>query len=114
MFLQTDHPKYWEYLLKVVPLLFDFQEQMGTWPDAPKGRTRREILAIKRGLPVFRGWGTPKQDLSPIDLNAIAESAPLPHFDADRSLHELDESELDDSKPRDAAPRRRRRGGRRG
>lgn len=114
LFLQTDHPKYWEYLLEVIPLLFDFHEQTGTWPDAPKGRTRREILALKRGLPVFRGWGIPKQNQTESDLNAIVESAPLPLFDADRSLCDLDETELDESTLRDEEPRRPRRGGRRG
>jgi tRNA (guanine-N7-)-methyltransferase len=95
LFLQTDHPAYWSYLQQVVPLLFDFHEQQAPWPDAPKGRTRREILALKRGLPVFRGWGTPKYELSASAIQTIVETAPLPLFDADRSLCDLDESELE-------------------
>src|SRR5262249_10523478 len=114
LFLQTDHPKYWEYLLGVVPLLFDFQQQLGTWPDAPKGRTRREILALKRGLPVFRGCGAPKQGLSESEIASIVENAPMPRFDADRSLCELDEFEREETTPRDEGFRRRPGGGRRG
>jgi len=114
VFLQTDHPAYWTYLLSVVPLLFDFQEQQGPWPDAPKGRTRREILALKRGLPVFRGRGTPKQGLDHGAIEAIVARAPLPTFDADRSLCDLDEREAEDATQRGAGPPWRRRGGRRG
>jgi tRNA (guanine-N7-)-methyltransferase len=109
--LQTDHPAYWDYLLTTVPLFFEFHEQKGPWPDAPKGRTRREILALKRGLPVFRGWGTPKQG---IDTDALLAGAPMPTFDADRSLCELDDLEADDATPPGGGLGRRRRGGRRG
>ena len=56
-FLQTDNPGYWRYTQQVVPAFFDFEERERTWPDAPKGRTRREIIALRRGLPVFRGSG---------------------------------------------------------
>src|SRR5207302_2491540 len=45
---------YWRYLQEVVPVFFEWHEQPGTWPDAPKGRTRREIIALRRGLPVYR------------------------------------------------------------
>lgn len=103
LFLQTDHPKYWSYLQEVAPLLFDFREQVGPWPDAPKGRTRREILALKRGLPVFRGWGTRRQGLSESEIEAIVESAPLPLFDADRSLCDLDETESEEPTRPDVA-----------
>ncbi len=43
--IQTDNPAYWQYLAAVIPRLFDFHPQRGPWPDAPEGRTRREILA---------------------------------------------------------------------
>ena len=92
LFLQTDHPAYWEYLESVVPRLFDFHQQPGPWPDAPKGRTRREIIALKRGLPVFRCWGTPKR-LDAAAITELVDEAPLPTFDADRSLWEIDEAE---------------------
>src|SRR5947209_4349708 len=66
-FLQTDNPGYWHYMQQVVPMFFDFEEQTRTWPDAPKGRTRREIIALRRGLPVFRGSGKAKAGLSEPD-----------------------------------------------
>jgi tRNA (guanine-N7-)-methyltransferase len=92
-FLQTDNPGYWKYMQSVVPMFFDFDEQKGTWPDAPKGRTRREIIALREGLPVFRGSGCARTDLSPAEAVRLAESLPPPVFNADRSLQRLDELE---------------------
>jgi tRNA (guanine-N7-)-methyltransferase len=89
--VQTDNPGYWKYITKVVPVFFAFAEHTGRWPDAPKGRTRREIIAIKKGLPVFRGQGTAKPALSEADAVALAEKLPPPTFDADRRLRELDQ-----------------------
>lgn len=91
-FVQTDNPGYWKYMRQMVPVFFDFHEQPGTWPDAPKGRTRREIIALRRGLPVFRGWGT-ALEVSEGDALRLAQSLPPPVFDADRRLRELDELE---------------------
>lgn len=92
-FVQTDNPGYWQYIRAVVPCFFDFQEQERTWEDAPKGRTRREIIALRRGLPVFRGRGTVKPGLSEVEALRLAETLPPPTFDADRRLQELDEVE---------------------
>lgn len=94
-FVQTDNPGYWKYIRQVVPVFFDFEERDGTWPDAPKGRTRREIIALRRGLPVFRGSGTAKAALSEAEAVRRAEALPPPVFDADRGLRELDEIERD-------------------
>jgi tRNA (guanine-N7-)-methyltransferase len=88
--LQTDNPGYWRYITDVVPVFFDFHERIGRWPDAPKGRTRREIVALKQGLPVFRGYGTAKADLSEAQAMTLAEALPPPIFNADRRLRELD------------------------
>jgi tRNA (guanine-N7-)-methyltransferase len=88
--LQTDNPGYWRYITDVVPVFFDFHERIGRWPDAPKGRTRREIVALKQGLPVFRGHGTAKADLSEAQAMTLAEALPPPIFNADRRLRELD------------------------
>jgi tRNA (guanine-N7-)-methyltransferase len=74
----------------VVPVFFDFRELPGRWPDAPKGRTRREIIAMQKKLPVFRGEGFAKRDLGEADAVALAESLPPPAFDADRRLRDLD------------------------
>ncbi len=92
-FIQTDNPGYWRYIREVVAVFFDFNERIGCWPDGPKGRTRREIIALRRGLRVFRGSGTAKIGLSAADALYLAESLPPPSFDADRRLRELDELE---------------------
>jgi tRNA (guanine-N7-)-methyltransferase len=94
-FVQTDNPGYWRYMQEVVPMFFAFHEQPGTWPDAPKGRTRREIIALRRGLPVFRGRGEARAGLSEADALRLAESLPPPVFDADRRYRELDSLEND-------------------
>ena len=74
-------------------MFFEFAEREGTWPDAPKGRTRREIIALRRGLPVFRGSGKAREGLSEEEALRLAEALPPPVFDADRRLRELDEME---------------------
>ncbi|HEY7330349.1 MAG TPA: methyltransferase domain-containing protein [Gemmataceae bacterium] len=97
-FIQTDNPGYWRYIREIVPVFFEFHERIGRWPDAPKGRTRREIIALRRGLPIFRGYGTARQGLSEADALRLAEALPPPVFDADRRLRELDEWEKRESK----------------
>ncbi len=92
-FIQTDNPGYWRYIREIVPVFFDFYERIGKWPDAPKGRTRREIIALRRDLPVFRGSGPAKTNLSEENARALAEALPPPVFDADRRLRQLDEDE---------------------
>jgi tRNA (guanine-N7-)-methyltransferase len=89
-FTQTDNPGYWRYIRQVVPVFFEFEERTAPWPDAPKGRTRREIIALRRGLPVFRGVGRARTGLSEAHALRLAERLPLPVFDADRRLQELD------------------------
>jgi tRNA (guanine-N7-)-methyltransferase len=93
-FIQSDNPGYWRYIQKIMPHFFDFEERQAQWPDAPKGRTRREIIALRRGLPVFRGIGRAMAGLSGEKATRMATELPPPVFDADRSLRELDEIEL--------------------
>lgn len=85
--LQTDNPAYWQYIRRAAPLLFDFEERAGPWPDAPQGRTRREIYARRRGLPIFRGQGRPKPHLPPERIVEIVRTQPAPDFDARRPNH---------------------------
>lgn len=92
-FIQTDNPGYWRYIREVVPYFFDFHERIGRWPDAPRGRTRREILALKRGLPLFRGSGSARAGLSLDEAERLAATLPPPVFDADRRLRQLDADE---------------------
>ena len=78
--IQTDNPDYWSYIRRVVPLFFDFQEQPGPWPDAPDGRSRREILARSRGLTIFRALGRRRDLVTPESARAMAETLPSPTF----------------------------------
>src|SRR5262245_31266680 len=92
-FIQTDNPGYWRYIREVAPFFFDFHERIGRWPDAPKGRTRREIIALRRRLPVFRGSGPAREGLSTEEAVRLAQTLPPPVFDADPRLRKLDEDE---------------------
>jgi tRNA (guanine-N7-)-methyltransferase len=89
-FVQTDHPGYWAYIRDVAPAFFQFSECSSTWPDAPRGRTRREIIALKRGLPVFRGTGIARQEITEEARTELIESLPPPLFAPDRRSSELD------------------------
>jgi tRNA (guanine-N7-)-methyltransferase len=91
--VQTDNPGYWRYIRDLAPVFFDFREHPQPWPDAPRGRSRREIIARSKGLPIFRGIGTAKMGFSESDALKLAETLPPPVFDADRRLRQLDELE---------------------
>jgi tRNA (guanine-N7-)-methyltransferase len=91
--LQTDNPAYWRYMQEVVPAFFDFREEPGPWPDAPEGRTRREIIARQHSLPIFRGQGRARTAIDPAEACRLAETLPPPVFNADHRLMELDELE---------------------
>jgi tRNA (guanine-N7-)-methyltransferase len=80
--LQTDNKAYWQYLRRLAPLLFDFEELHGPWADAPQGRTRREIYARRHGMQIFRGQGPPRSDLTADAIQQIVQSAPRPKFSA--------------------------------
>lgn len=92
-FLQTDHPGYWAYMLEIATEYFEFQPRAAAWPDAPKGRTRREIIALRRGMQVFRGAGSPKEGLTADQIEALCQRLPPPRFEADRRVAELDRLE---------------------
>jgi tRNA (guanine-N7-)-methyltransferase len=91
--IQTDNPGYWKYIREVVPMFFAFHERIGRWADAPRGRTRREIIALRKKLPVFRGHGTARSDITEETSVRLAEQLPPPTFDADRRLRQLDAEE---------------------
>lgn len=95
--LQTDHPVYWAYMKEICAFFFEFEEHHTPWPDAPEGRSRREMIARSKGLTIFRGTGTKRAELDPAQAAALAQSLPLPVFNADRRLIELDR--LDSGKP---------------
>jgi tRNA (guanine-N7-)-methyltransferase len=92
-FVQTDNQPYWDYLRSIVEPFFDFHEQTQPWPDSPRGRTRREILALSRGYPIYRGWGVVKKDHALEDALALAAKMPLPTFNAGPRRKDLDRLE---------------------
>jgi tRNA (guanine-N7-)-methyltransferase len=102
--LQTDHPAYWAYMKEICSVFFEFTDHPAPWPDAPEGRSRREMIARSQGLTIFRGVGIKREDLDPAQAASLAQSLPLPVFNADRRLIELDA--IDGGKPQ-RRPRRR-------
>ena len=77
----------------VLPKFFDFHEQHGPWPDAPQGRTRREILALNRRYPIYRGWGTVKKEMTIEEIAVLVRELPPPDFDAGPRHRDLDRLE---------------------
>ena len=75
--LQTDNKSYWKYLLQAVAKHFEEAVVPGPWPDAPEGRTRREIIARQKGLAVWRMTARRREAPSPV-------AVPRPDFDANR------------------------------
>ena len=92
--VQTDNPDYWAYFQRVMPAFFDFRPHDGPWPDAPEGRSRREILARSRGLKIFRARALRRDDIAPDAALALAESLPPPRFVSRGPWCDLDEREL--------------------
>ena len=80
--LQTDNRAYWQYIRRAAPALFEFEEVAGPWPDAPQGRTRREIYARQHKLAVYRGQGRPKPHVPPERVAEFIRTYPAPDFDA--------------------------------
>jgi tRNA (guanine-N7-)-methyltransferase len=89
-FVQTDNPDYWHYMTRVIPCFFQLVEQEGPWPDAPEGRSRREVLARQRGLRIFRGAATRLDDLDHESALDLARSLPEPRFRSRGPWCELD------------------------
>ncbi len=75
--LQTDNSMYWKYLTRAIARHFDPQVIRGPWPDAPRGRTRREIIARRKGLAIRRMVAHRLDE--PRDV-----PVPAPDFDANR------------------------------
>jgi len=93
VFLQTDHPGYWQAIREIASHFFHFHERIGPWTDCPRGRTRREILSIKRGLPIFRGSGA-KREITPEIKQKLILELPLPHFGMHAPSWKLDREEM--------------------
>jgi tRNA (guanine-N7-)-methyltransferase len=80
---QTDNPAYAAYARRVVPALFTWEETDAPWPDAPRGRTLREIVARAQGLRIVRATCRPLA-LPPDEAVRRAAALPRPTFDAER------------------------------
>jgi tRNA (guanine-N7-)-methyltransferase len=91
--VQTDNPAYARYMRSILDAFFHVAEHPDRWPDAPQGRTRREILALQQGLPVFRAVCRPRENLSPEAIQHLLRTLPRPTFDADRRLMKYDRLE---------------------
>jgi tRNA (guanine-N7-)-methyltransferase len=61
--VQTDNRPYWQEVRRLAPALFEFRVHRGPWPDAPQGRTRREIVARRRGLKIYRATARARRDV---------------------------------------------------
>jgi tRNA (guanine-N7-)-methyltransferase len=80
---QTDNPAFMNYARACCPALFAWKELEGPWPDAPEGRTLREIVARSRGLEIYRAEAR-KLNITIDDAAARASQLPAPDFDANR------------------------------
>lgn len=80
VFLQTDREAYWDYITAAMKSIFHWQTIDGDWPAGPEFRSRREILARKQGLPIFRGIATRKDDWPRDALNEIIAKLAMPVF----------------------------------
>lgn len=89
--VQTDHPGYWDAIRQIASAFFRLNERIGPWPDAPRGRTRREIIALRRGLRVFRATATARTDLSDEAATELVGSLPWPDFAPHRLSRLLDQ-----------------------
>jgi len=75
--LQTDNKRYGKYLREAARKHFDLDVLPGPWPDAPQGRTRREMVAMGKKLPILRAVGRRR-------VKPLAVDPPPPYFDLDR------------------------------
>ncbi|HYF50776.1 MAG TPA: methyltransferase domain-containing protein [Planctomycetota bacterium] len=90
---QTDSPEYWQYTKAIAAPFFDFKAQEGPWPDAPEGRTRREIFSRSRGVEIFRGSGIRRDGLSDAEIEKLVKTLPPPTFKTRGAWMEIDELE---------------------
>jgi tRNA (guanine-N7-)-methyltransferase len=80
VFLQSDRRAYWDYIRNTMSTMFDWIDVENPWPEDPNGRSRREMLSIDKGLPIFRGIAKKRASLSDDQLQLIVSSLPQPEF----------------------------------
>lgn len=103
---QTDNAAFARYAREIVPLLFTWSERKGPWPDAPDGRTLREITARRLGLSIVRAEAI-RLDLDDAEVETRVARMAEPLFDANRPAFREDE-EADDGYAGQAGIFRRR------
>lgn len=81
---QTDNRQYAAYMRQASAVFFNVFDQALPWPDAPQGRTRREIYSLQHGLPVARAICRPKPGLTRAECEELAASMALPDFETVR------------------------------
>jgi tRNA (guanine-N7-)-methyltransferase len=72
---QTDNARTADYARRAAGALFEWRERDGPWPDAPRGRTLREIVALARRMRIVRVEARP---LDLPDEEAAARAAAMP------------------------------------
>lgn len=82
LYFQTDNAAYFKYLQIVLSTLMKWHEQVGPWEYDPMGRTRREIMAINKGLSIYRGWAERRDELDDYSFVELCKKLPQPDFDA--------------------------------
>lgn len=80
---QTDNPAYMSYARRHVSALFEWREFYEPWPDAPAGRTQREMLARSQKLTIFRAQAV-RLTLEDAEAERRAALLPEPEFDANK------------------------------
>lgn len=80
-YFQTDNPAYWAYFQKAVRPLFQIIATPDSWPEDPKGRTRREIVAKSQGLSIYRAVAV-KVAADEAAYALYLQQAPSAEFDA--------------------------------
>jgi tRNA (guanine-N7-)-methyltransferase len=75
--LQTDNKRYGKYLQEAARKHFELEVLPGPWPDAPQGRTRREMVAMGKKLGILRAVGRRRP-------KPLAIEPPPPYFDLGR------------------------------
>lgn len=77
LILQTDNKRYGKYLQEAARKHFELELLPGPWADAPQGRTRREMVAMRKRLTILRAVGRRREN--PLDIES-----PPPYFDLER------------------------------
>lgn len=80
---QTDNPAYMSYARRCVSMLFAWGERFDPWPDAPEGRTLREMNARAQGLTIFRSESR-RLEIDEARAVELAGGMGEPSFDANK------------------------------